>query len=168
MSGGPVTPTRTAHAASACALLFGALHVVWSLAYYYFPAFGRLTLGPTFEWSFGRPAFMAYDLVVAALFVLAATLPLFAYRPWGARVPRWVQGSGLWTASVLLGLRGGAGVVADLLVVLGIVSATLTRWVVYDVWFLVLGILFGAAARQLRRRPTVAAVAGPSLEPARS
>ncbi len=163
-----MTPTRTAHAASACALLFGALHVVWSFAFYYFPAFGRLTLGPTFEWAFGGPAFMAYDLAVAALFVLAAALPLAPYRPWGARVPRWVVVAGLWTASVLLGLRGGIVAVTDLLVVLGIVDHTLTRWVVYDVWFLVLGILFGAAARQLRRRPTVAAVAGPSLEPARS
>lgn len=167
MSGNPVTPTRTAYAACACALLFGALHVVWSFAFYYFPGFGRLTLGPTFEWAFGRPAFMAYDLVVAALFVLAAAFPLAAHRPWGARVPRWVVVSGLWTACVLLGLRGGIVVVADLLVVLGIVTATLTRWVVYDVWFLLLGILFGVVARQLRRPATGVPPAVSSLEPAR-
>lgn len=163
-----MTPTPIAHAASACALLFGALHVVWSFAFHYFPAFGRLTLGPTFEWAFGRPAFMAYDLVVSALFVLAAALPLAAHRPWGARLPRWVVVSDLWMACALLGLRGAAGVVANLLVVLGIVDHTLTRWVVYDVWFLILGVLFGAAARELRRRTTVAAAVGPSLGPTRS
>ncbi len=157
----PQPTARTAHAASACSLLFGAIHVAWALAYFYWPAFGRVTLGPTFDWAFGRPWFRAYDLIVAALFVLAAALPLAVTRPWGDRVPRWVQVSGLWTACVLLGLRGAVGVVADLLVVLGILDATLTRWVVYDVWFLLLGILFGAVAWQQRRRATVAGSSTP-------
>jgi hypothetical protein len=162
-----VTTPRVALAASACALLFGALHAAWALAYFYFPAFGRLTLGPTFDWSFGRPAFRAYDLIVAVLFVAAAALPLAPHRPWGARVPRWVIVAGLWTAAALLGLRGAVLAAADLLVVFGIVDATLTRWVVYDVWFLLLGILFVVAARQLRRRATGAVPAVPSSEPAR-
>lgn len=143
---------RTAHAATVWALLFGALHVAWALAWFYWPAFGRVTLGPDFEWAFGRPWFMAYDLVVAGLFVLAAVLARAAVRPWGAAVPRWVLVSGLWIAAVILGLRGAAGVVADLLVLLGVVNATLTRWVVYDFWFLLGGILFAAVAWQQRRR----------------
>jgi len=149
------TRLHSALAASAWALLFGALHVVWALAYFYWPAFGRVTLGSSFEWAFGRPWFMAYDLVVAALFVLAAALALAVVRPWGAGVPRWVLVAGLWTAAVLLGLRGATMVVADLLVVLGVVNATLTRWVFYDFWFLLGGILFGAVAWQLRRGATV-------------
>lgn len=147
--------TRTAHAASAWALLFGALHVFWAFAYFYWPAFGRVTLGTTFEWAFGRPWFRVYDLVVAALFVFAATLARAVVRPWGTVFPRWVLVAGLWTAAVLLGLRGATMVVADLLVLLGVVNATLTRWVFYDFWFLLGGLLFGAVAWQLRRRATV-------------
>ncbi|MGH7537530.1 MAG: hypothetical protein ACREMF_02760, partial [Gemmatimonadales bacterium] len=55
---------------------------------------------------------------------------------------------------VILGLRGAAGVVADLLVLLGVVDATLTRWVVYDFWFLLGGILFAAVAWQQRHGRT--------------
>lgn len=143
---------RTAHAASVWSVLFGAIHVVWALAYYYWPAFGRVTLGRNFESMFSRPGFLAYDIVVAGLFVLAGTLALAVVRPWGAGVPRWILSAGLWTAAVLLGLRGAAGVVADLLVVSGVLPGTLTRWVVYDFWFLLGGILFGALAWRRKAR----------------
>jgi hypothetical protein len=142
---------RTARAASASSVLFGAIHVVWVFAYYYWPAFGRATLGPGFELMFSRPGFRAYDIVVAALFVLAGILALAVVRPWGAGVPRGILLTGLWTAAALLGLRGAAGIVQDLLVLTGILPGTLTRWVVYDFWFLLCGILFGSLAWQTKR-----------------
>ncbi len=162
-----MNPTRTASAASACTLLFGAVHVAWSLAYYYFPAFGRVTLGSSFERSFGRPAFMAYDLVVAALFVVAAALPLASVRAWGARLPRWLILSGLTTAAGVLGLRGAAGAVVVILVSFGALEGAVTRWVVYDAWFLLCGWLLGASARHAWRsapaaRPTPAPQARPT------
>jgi hypothetical protein len=145
-----VSITRTARTAAASSLLFGALHVAWALSYYVWPAFGRLTLGPTFDSAFARPAFMRFDLIVALLFLLAGAIALAVVRPWGARVPRWILATGLWTAAVALGLRGAAGIIQDLLVLTGVLPGVLTRWVVYDFWFLLCGMLFGALAWQIR------------------
>ncbi len=130
---------RIAYAAAACALLFGAIHVVWAFSFYWFPGFGRLTLGPTFDSAFGRPAFMLYDLIVAALFAAASALPLATLRPWGRAAPRGVLRAGLWTAAVLLGLRGVGGLAQVSLMLFGVIGGTVTRRVVYDVWFLASG-----------------------------
>jgi hypothetical protein len=144
-----VTNPRIANLASSWTLSFGAMHVLWALSYYWFPAFGRVTLGPNFQWSFGRAWAMAFDLVVAALFVLAAVLPLAAYQPWGTRVPRRVLLGGLWTAALILGARGAAGLAQVVLVLTGVMDVALTRWVVYDVWFFGCGMLLGAVARRV-------------------
>ncbi len=158
--GGPVGASgrsqRVAIAASGCVLLFGAIHVVWAFAYYWFPGFGRLTLGPTFASAFSRPVFMLYDLAVAALFVLAAALPLAPHRPWGARLPRAILRAGLWTAAVLLGVRGVGGLAQGALMLLGALPGAPTRWVVYDVWFLLCSVLLGAVAAQSRPRAIIA------------
>lgn len=156
-----IPSVRAAHMASAWALLFGAMHVVWALAYFYWPTIGRVTLGPDFEWAFGRPWFMAYDLVVAGLFVVAAALAVAMVRPWGARVPRWMLVPGVWTAAMLLFLRGAVGVVMDLLVMLGAVHRAPSPPMFYDFWFVLGGILFGAVAWQQRRRATVAGSSAP-------
>ena len=142
--------TRTARAAAGASLLFGAVHVAWAMSYYVWPAFGRLTLGRSFDSAFAQPAFMRFDLIVALLFVLAGAFAVAVVQPWGARVPRWLLVTGLWTAAAALGLRGAAGIVQDLLVLTGVLPGTLTRWVVYDFWFLICGILFGALAWQTK------------------
>jgi len=144
--------TRVAYVAFGWALLTGVVHAFWVVAYFYWPAFGRATLGPDFEQLFGRPIFRAYDLVVAVLFVVAALLALAATRPASAGLPRWLLVSGTWTAAALLFLPGAAAVIRDALVTFDVITGTATPLMFYDFWFLLGGSLFAAIGLGLRRR----------------
>jgi len=144
--------TRAAYVAFAWALFTGVVHAFWVVAYFYWPAFGRVTLGPDFERLFGRPAFRVYDLVVAVLFVVAALLALAVTRPTGAGLPRWFLVSGIWTATALLFLPGAAAVIRDTLVMFGIVTGEATPLMFYDFWFLLGGSLFATVGVGLRQR----------------
>ena len=137
---------RLARAAFLWSLTFGLLHFAWAFAYLWWPAFGSATLGPTFEQAFSRPPFMLYDLAVAVLFVFAALLALAVVWPGRAGFPRWMVTSGVWTAGVLLFLRGAAGVVVDFLDLAGLTTGTWNPFNFYDFWFLFGGSLFLATA----------------------
>lgn len=144
---------RVAYVTFGWALLTGVVHALWPVAYFFWPAAGRATLGADFfERAFSRPAFMAYDIIVATLFLAAALLAFGVARPADAGLPRWLLVSGVWTAAVLLFLPGAAGVVRDLLIVLNIIQGTPSPLMFYDLWFLLGGSLFGATAMRLRQR----------------
>jgi hypothetical protein len=132
------------------ALFFGIVHVLWVAAYFFWPAAGRATLGPDFEWAFSRPWTIAYDLVVAVLFVVASLLALAIVRPSLGGLPRWIVRSGLWVAGTLLFLRGAAGVVEDVLIWTGLLRGSSGIPMFYDFWFLLGGSLFLALAPRAR------------------
>jgi hypothetical protein len=85
-------------------------------------------------------------------------------RPWGRAVPRWLLLGAAWAASTVLTAYGGLLVAVGALVLTGAISPsgpvdrTALRWhvMVWDLWFLVWGLLLGVAAwhygRQSRDR----------------
>ena len=140
-----------AHAAALWAALFGLMHVLWSIAYVPWPAFGTATLGREYLWSFSRPGMHVYDLFVAVLFGVAAYLAFAVTRPDDGGVPRWILAAGLPTAGILLFLRGAAGVVVIALVLLGAIKGRMSPLMTYDFVFLLGGSLFLALAIDVRR-----------------
>lgn len=88
-----------AFAAASWAIVFAVFHVTWATGLY-------LLLDPAFAArAFAQPAFLTYDLVVAALCVGAAVVALALVAPWGRRVPRWLLGGLAWTGTGVLLLR---------------------------------------------------------------
>ena len=100
----------------------------------------------------GTLAVINYAAIV--LSVVSAALALALVRPWGASVPRPLLLLGAWGACLMLSLRGGAGLIQDLAIVLGGSNEKVpTLILVFEPLFLVGGILFGLAARQYRLTP---------------
>jgi hypothetical protein len=83
-----------------------------------------------------------------------AVLALALVRPWGRVVPRRVLVAAAWVGAVVLVLYGGVNVVAGALVLGGVVEVaggvdrTALWWhvLVWDLWFVVWGMLLGTAA----------------------
>jgi hypothetical protein len=101
-------------------------------------------------------------LAVALAKFVGGLLALALVRPWGRVVPRgWMQ-LGSTIVSVLLMAYGGVNVLLGALVLSGLihpagtVDRTALRWHVgvWDLWFLLWGILLAAAAIGYRRRVT--------------
>jgi hypothetical protein len=85
--------------------------------------------------------------VAIVLSVIAAALALALVRRWGARFPRRVLVVGGWGACMLLGLRGGTGLIQDLVVAVGASDENISSdGPHFEPLFLVGGILFGLAA----------------------
>ncbi len=123
-------------AAALWALIFGFLHVAWAAGWY---------IGLEAEQArkaFDQPSFLAYDLGVAGLCMVAVGVALALVRPWGHRLPRWLVGGLAWTGTVVLMLRAASAVVQLLyLVVAGsFVARPMHFW---DLWFCIGAILFG-------------------------
>jgi hypothetical protein len=106
-----------------------------------------------------HPAGVALGIGAGVLKVAGAVLALALVRPWGHRVP-----AGCWLglpgrASVVLTLYGGLLVAVGALVLAGVirpagpVDRTALRWhvLLWDLWFLVWGLLLGVAAWQYGR-----------------
>jgi hypothetical protein len=158
-------PPRTAWAAyAACALA-----LLSALPSFYWAAGGTSGLdtvgGAIEELARARdPAGVALGLGAGLLKVLGGVLALGLVRPWGGRVPRRLLGGVAWAASAVLTLYGGLLVAVGALVLAGVirpagpVDRTALRWhvLVWDLWFLVWGLLLGLAAwhygRQSRDR----------------
>src|SRR3984885_6815660 len=109
----------------------------------------------------------AVPVIVALAVVLAKVagglLALALVRPWGRAVPRrWLLG-GSAAVSLLLVAYGGINVLAGSLVLSGVihpagsVDRTALRWHVglWDLWFLVWGILLALAVAGYRRRAPI-------------
>lgn len=125
-----------AYAAASWALIFSLLHGVWATGWY---------IGLEREFArkaFARPWFLAYDLAVAVMCLVAACVALALVRPWGRQVPRWALGVLAWGGTGLLMWRALAGSV-QLLYQVATGSFVARPMLLWEVWFCVGAILFG-------------------------
>jgi hypothetical protein len=159
----PAPPTRSrttawaAYAACALAWLYAVPSFYWALG----GTAGLDTVGGRIE-ELGRahdPAAVVLGAVAGVLKVAGGLLALALVRPWGRAVPRRLLLGAAWAASVVLTGYGGLLVVVGALVLTGVlipagpVDRTALRWhvLVWDLWFLVWGLLLGVAAWQFGR-----------------
>jgi uncharacterized membrane protein len=158
-------PPRTAWAAyAACALA-----LLSAIPSFYWAAGGTIGLdtvgGAIEELARARDPFgVALGIGAGVLKVAGGVLALALVRPWGRWVPRRLLGGVAWVASVVLAVYGGLLVVVGALVLAGVirpagpVDRTALWWhvLVWDLWFLVWGLLLGVASwhygRQSRDR----------------
>jgi hypothetical protein len=158
----PPRTTWAAYAACALALLSAIPSFYWAAG----GTSGLDTVGGAIE-ELARardPAGVALGVGAGVLKVAGAVLALALVRPWGRRVPRRLLSGVAWAASVVLTLYGGLLVAVGALVLAGVirpagpVDRTALRWhvLLWDLWFLIWGLLLGLAAwhygRQSRDR----------------
>ena len=140
----------TGYAAALWALIFAVLHVIWATGWY-------VGLDPELSRkAFEQRWFLIYDLVVAAVCALAVFVALALVHPWGARLPRVLVVGLAWCGSALLVLRGGAGV-AQTLYVAATGASVLVAYRLWEVWFCVGAVLFGASTWRFSRVPSAVA-----------
>jgi len=143
---------RAAYAACALALLSAVPSFYWALG----GTAGLDTVGGAIE-QLGRsrdPAGVGLGIGAGVLKIAGALLALALVRPWGRAIPRRLLLGTAWAASTVLTAYGGLLVAVGALVLTGLVSPsgpvdrTALRWHVqlWDLWFLVWGLLLGAAA----------------------
>jgi hypothetical protein len=117
---------------------------------------GLDTVGGTIE-ELARahdPRGVALGAGAGLLKVAVGLLALALARPWGRAVPRRLLLGAAWAASTVLTAYGGLLVAVGALVLTGMISPsgpvdrTALRWhvMVWDLWFLVWGLLLGVAA----------------------
>jgi hypothetical protein len=152
----PITRPRAtawaAYAACALALLSAVPSFYWALG----GTAGLDTVGGAIE-ELGRahdPRGVALGAAAGVLKVAGGLLALALVRPWGRAVPRWLLLGAAWAASMVLTAYGGLLVAVGTLVLTGVlrpagpVDRTALRWhvMLWDLWFLVWGLLLGVAA----------------------
>jgi hypothetical protein len=137
-----------AYAAATWALIFAAFHVAWACGRY-------VGLEPQrARTAFARPAFLAYDLAVAGICVLAVPVALALGMPWGRRLPQRPLALLAWAGTALLLLRSTTSIVQVLyLVARGRFAAAPAM--LWELWFYLGALLFGIATwRYWHNRPT--------------
>jgi hypothetical protein len=94
-----------AYAAACWASIFAAFHIVWAAGWY-------VGLDPVATAAaFTSPWMLAYDLVVAAMCVVAVPVALALALPWGRRVPRRLLTTLALIGTGLLALRAAASLI---------------------------------------------------------
>jgi hypothetical protein len=157
-TGRPAVGTVTAYAAAVVAFAYALVSLYWAVGGHRLVS----TVGG-YVAQFARqggavPVLVA--LVAAAAKVAGGLLALALVRPWGRVIPRRWLLAGSAAASVLLVGYGGLNVLVGALVLAGVihpsggVDRTAMRWHVgvWDVWFLVWGILLALATVSYWRR----------------
>jgi Protein of unknown function (DUF3995) len=157
-SGWPAAGTVAAYAAAIAAFGYALMSLYWALGGHALVS----TIGGYAEQSARRGGALPVLLALAAALAKAAggLLALALVRTRGRMVPRGWLLSGSAGASALLVVYGGLNVLLGALVLLGVihpagsVDRTALRWHsgVWDLWFLVWGILLALAIAGYRRR----------------
>lgn len=142
------------YAACAWGVVFGAISLYWGSG-------GRIglgTLGGTLEQQAlaGDRAVLVAAWVTGLLKFVGAALALALVRPWGHRLPRGLLLGTAWTVAVVLGGYGAVLMVGDALGLSSLVGHPTAAdrgplwWhlCLWDLSFLVWGILFGLAAHR--------------------
>lgn len=156
--GWPAAGTVAAYAAAAIAFAYAIVSLYWAVGGHALVS----TVGGYVE-QFARrggavPVLIALAAAVAK--VIGGLLALALVRPWGRAVPRRWLLAGSGAASLLLIAYGGVNVLGGALVLAGVIhpaggaDRTALRWHVgvWDLWFLVWGILLALAAVGYGRR----------------
>lgn len=147
-------------AAFGLGLLYALVSVYWAVG----GTVGLDTLGGELE-RLARardPAMVAVVWLTAGLKLIAAVLGLAVVQEWGRRMPRRTLLTLSWGAATVLVLYGGSLVVGQTLVKVGVIQASADvdgkafHWhlFLWDPWFLVWGLLLGAATRGFVRQST--------------
>ena len=155
-----VVGTAAAYAAAVVAFAYALVRLYWAVG-----GHGLVSTVGGYVEQFARrggavPVLVA--LAATALKVAGGLLALALVRPWGRVVPRRWLLLGSAGASVLLVAYGGLNVLAGVLVLSGVihpggsVDRTALRWHagVWDLWFLVWGILLALATIGYWQRTT--------------
>jgi Protein of unknown function (DUF3995) len=162
VSGRAGATARAATWAFAWTLAFAAIHGYWYLG-------GRIGFGDQADPLPGAPSSLGdwlFSVAVVAMFAAGLLVPVALVRPWGRRLPRRLLVWAMWAGCAVLALRGGSGLIDDLLRFGGLAEGGLTGlsnqqvldsahpsastvWstVAIDAVFLGGGVLFGYAAR---------------------
>ena len=150
-SGWSAMGTVTAYAAAIVAFAYALMSLYWALGGHALVT----TIGGYVEQSARRGGALPVLIALAATLakVVGGLLALALVRPWGRMVPRGWLLSGSVGASALLVVYGGLNVLLGALVLLGVihptgsVDRTALRWHVgvWDLWFLMWGILLALA-----------------------
>ena len=124
-----------AYSAAVWALVFAAFHVIWAAGWY------PLLDAEQARVAFATPWKWAYDVVVAAMCIIAIPVALAPVMWWGQCVPRRLIYTVAWIGSALLTVRAAASIIqAVYLVAAGRFRfATLGIW---EPWFYLGAILF--------------------------
>jgi hypothetical protein len=157
-SGWQAMGTVTAYAAAAVAFAYALMSAYWALGGHALIS----TIGGYVEQFAHQGGALPVLVALAAMLAKAAggLLALALVRPWGRIAPRRWLLTGSAGASALLVVYGGLGVLLGALVLSGVihpvggVDRTALRWHVgvWDLWFLVWGILLALAAVGYWRR----------------
>jgi hypothetical protein len=113
---------RAAIVAFAWAVAFTALHVYWYLG-------GRVGFGDQPDPLPPAPSSAAdwvFTIVVAVMFAGGLVVPLALARPWGRRLPQRLLVGLMWVGCVVLVIRGGVGLLDDVLRFTGLRADGLT------------------------------------------
>ena len=155
--------TVTAYAAASVAFAYALMSLYWALGGHALVS----TIGGYVEQFARRGGALPVLIALAATLakVVGGLLALALVRPWGRMVPRWWLLSASAGASALLVIYGGLNVLLGALVLVGTihptgsVDRTALRWHVgvWDLWFLVWGILLALAIVGYWRRTATAA-----------
>lgn len=138
-----VIPTA-GYGAALWALIFALLHIVWAAGWYVgLPA-------EKAQEAFQKPWFFAYNLIAAGMCAVAVPLALALIQQWGKRLPFRLLVFGGSTATVILALRGSAGIIkiAYLAAIGEDIANPLFFW---DFWFCLGAVLFGLSTWNFRR-----------------
>ncbi len=133
-----------AYAAALWASLFAAFHIVWAAGWY------PLLDAEQARIAFANPWKWAYDVVVAAMCVIAVPVALAPVMSWGQHVPRRLIYTLAWVGSALLVLRSAASLVqASYLVATGRFRFAVMG--IWEPWFYLGAILFSLSTWRSRR-----------------
>ena len=165
-SGRPAVGTVTAYAAAVVAFAYALMSLYWAVGGHALVS----TIGGYVEQFARRGGALPVLIALAAALakVAAGLLALALVRPWGRVIPRGWLLSGSAGASALLVTYGGLTVLLGALVLSGVihpaggVDRTALRWHVgvWDLWFLVWGILLALATVGYRHRTATPARRG--------
>jgi hypothetical protein len=158
--------TVTAYAAAIAAFAYALVSLYWALGGHALVS----TIGGYAEQSARRGGALPVLIALAATSakVAGGLLALALVRPWGRMVPRRWLLAGSAGASALLVVYGGLTVLLGALVLSGAIhpagsaDRTALRWHVgvWDLWFLMWGILLALATAGYRRRTATRALRG--------
>jgi hypothetical protein len=133
-----------AYAAALWASVFAAFHIIWAAGWYPLldAAQSRVAFATPWKWDF--------DVIVAAMCVIAVPVALAPVMAWGQHMPRRLIRALAWIGTVLLVLRSVASLIqAGYLVVAG--RFHFAAMGIWEPWFYLGAALFSLSTWRARR-----------------